>query len=487
MEELDLVTALSKASELKILCIGDLMLDRFVYGSVGRISPEAPVPVLKRTRITEMLGGAGNVARNLASLGAHVLLIGVIGDDQEGALVKRRVDELSNVSGTFILADDRTTTSKTRFIAGGQQLLRVDEEESAAVSAQTEASLISEIEKTASQADIIILSDYAKGVVTDALITAVLKLAEDKGIQIIVDPKGDDFKRYGAVDIIKPNANELAALTGLPVQSDTEIENALDAAFTMTKAGAIIVTRAAKGMSVKVRGGDVQHFKGEAKDVYDVSGAGDTSIATLAAMIGAGASLEAATKTAIAASGIAVGKSGTATVTRKEVESVLQSGTINANTNFLTLEAMIQKADAWRDEGLDIGFTNGCFDILHPGHLSVLEAAKSRCDRLIVGLNSDASVKRLKGESRPINGAAARAQVLNALSIVDAVVIFEEDTPTELISELAPDLLVKGGDYTIETIVGANEVIRNGGKVHIVPIVEGHSTTAAIERAKQPS
>ena len=301
---------------------------------------------------------------------------------------------------------------------------------------------------------------------------------------MIVDPKGRDFARYGAVDVIKPNSGELSAAVDLPTETDRDIEAALIAALEKCSAKAIVVTRAAKGMSCVARGGNVEHYRGEARDVYDVSGAGDTSIASLSLGIASCVSLADSVKLAIAASGLAVGKFGTATVTADEVLTAIRIGLNSGGLAHTPLADMVVQVNAWRDAGFAIGFTNGCFDILHPGHLKVLEEAKARCGRLIVGLNSDASVARLKGPNRPVNDAASRARVLKGLSAVDAVVVFEEDTPAELISALSPDLLVKGGDYSVETIVGAQDVIRKGGAVHIVPLVEGQSTTAAIARAK---
>ena len=475
---------LTGAGQLKVLCIGDVMLDRFVYGEVSRISPEAPVPVLKKRRDVAMPGGAGNVARNLSSLGVGVSLIGVLGDDAEGRELVKLIAQTDRVSGDLIPIRGRPTTLKTRFVASGQQLMRVDAEDSAAIDQNTAAEIIAALKDEVRNADAIILSDYAKGMLTSAVIEAAINAAKDKGIPVIVDPKGKDFRRYGAVNIIKPNASELSHAVDMPVETDAEVGAALARALEITQAGAIVVTRAAKGMSFATRGSPAQHFSGEAREVYDVSGAGDTSIAALSLGIAAGASIEASVKLAIAASGIAVGKSGTATVSGSEVRAAFRMGLNGGGVSHTPLADLIEQVNAWRDSGLVVGFTNGCFDILHPGHLRVLEEAKARCGRLIVGLNSDASVKRLKGDGRPVNDEASRARVLNGLSAVDAVVVFEEDTPANIISALAPDLLVKGGDYTIEAIVGAPEVISRGGAVHIVPLIEGQSTTAAIERAK---
>jgi len=460
------------------------MLDRFVYGQVSRISPEAPVPILKHIRTEEMPGGAGNVARNLAALGAKAILIGVVGDDAEGRALADLIGQIDGVEGDLFSMRGRPTTLKTRFVTGGQQLLRVDGEDDTEIDASTEAEIIAAINDEAKSADAIVLSDYAKGLLTGGIIQAAIDAGAANNIPVMVDPKRRDLSYYGAVDVLKPNAKELAEAVNMSVETDGEAAQALNAALAGTKAKTIVVTRAAKGMSFQTRGEDTAHRSGDAREVYDVSGAGDTSMAALAIGLAAGGSIKQAVKLAIAASGIAVGKVGTAAVTASEVRDALRMGLSGGAVGSLPLADLQTRLSAWRDAGLSVGFTNGCFDIIHPGHLKVLEEAKARCGRLVVGLNSDASVKRLKGETRPVNDQVSRARVLNGLSAVDAVIVFDEDTPAELITAVKPDLLVKGGDYTVETIVGARHVISNGGQVHIVPIVKGQSTTAAIERAK---
>ena len=484
MAQAPLIDLIAAAAGKRIVCVGDVMLDRFVYGEVTRISPEAPVPIMRRTREAAMPGGAGNVARNLASLGLRTALIGVVGNDPEGRELAALLGNLPDVEADLIAMRGRPTTLKTRFVAGSQQLLRVDAEEVFAIDRSTEAELVSSIRDEAAHSALIILSDYAKGAVTDAVIQAALKAGEDFGIPVIADPKGRDFKRYGAVDLIKPNGHELANAFGMPADSDQDVAAALRTAMHVLPARAMVVTRAAKGMSYASHGGDVVHRAGKAREVYDVSGAGDTSIAALALGLAAGGTLGQAVDLAIAASGIAVGKSGTATVSADELRGALEMGLSQGGVSHIPLETALSQVAAWRDAGLTVGFTNGCFDILHPGHLKVLEEAKARCGRLVVGLNSDASVRRLKGPTRPVNDAESRARVLSGLSAVDAVVVFEEDTPARLIEALQPDLLVKGGDYTLDTIIGADVVLARGGTVHIVPTVNGQSTTAAIARAK---
>ena len=483
MDTSALLGLIGAAAGKRIVCIGDVMLDRFVYGQVTRISPEAPVPIMRRTREAAMPGGAGNVGRNLSTLGLRTALIGVVGDDPEGRQLAELLGRIDGVEADLIVMRDRPTTLKTRFVAGGQQLLRVDAEDTRAIDLTTESDIVMSLEDAAKDASLIILSDYAKGAITDNVIAAAIAAGRAHGIPVIADPKGLDFARYGEVDLLKPNAMELGQAIGLAVETDRDATEALAKAMDLLPARAIVVTRAAKGMSFVQRDEAVMHRSGEAREVYDVSGAGDTSIAALALGLAAGGSLAEAVELAIAASGIAVGKSGTATVSANELNTALQMGLRNGGVSHVPLETLVGQVEVWRDTNLTVGFTNGCFDILHPGHLRVLEEAKARCGRLVVGLNSDASVKRLKGPNRPVNDEASRARVLSGLSAVDAVVVFDEDTPKALIDALQPDLLVKGGDYSIETIVGADVVLARGGTVHIVPLVDGQSTTAAIERA----
>ena len=484
MARASLIDLIAAAAGKRIVCVGDVMLDRFVYGDVTRISPEAPVPIMRRSRESAMPGGAGNVARNLASLGLQTALIGVVGDDPEGRRLAALLGELPDVESDLIAMRGRPTTLKTRFVAGGQQLLRVDAEETSEIDKATETELVASLHEMAASASLIILSDYAKGAVTDAIIQATLDAGAAFGIPVIADPKSRDFKRYGAVDLIKPNGHELANAFGMPTDSDQDVAAALKTAMHVLPAKAMVVTRAAKGMSFVSRNDEPTHRAGKAREVYDVSGAGDTSIAALALGLAGGGTLAQAVDLAIAASGIAVGKAGTATVSADELRGALEMGLDNGGVSHISLETAIGQVATWRDAGLTVGFTNGCFDILHPGHLKVLEEAKARCGRLIVGLNSDASVRRLKGPTRPVNDAESRARVLSGLSAVDAVVVFDEDTPAALIEALQPDLLVKGGDYTLETIVGAETVLARGGTVHIVPTLDGQSTTAAIARAQ---
>lgn len=466
------------APQQRILCLGDVMLDDFVYGEVTRISPEAPVPVLQQGSSQQMPGGAANTARNLAALGVKTRLISIVGDDRAGEKLRDLLTEVPNIDTHLFVDPDGTTTQKIRLISGGQQLLRLDRDAENIGDRIDMEDVLAAVPEAAEGATAILISDYAKGVVSADLIGAVLQAGFENNIPVIVDPKGNDIARYGPVDLLKPNAKELSLMVDMPTGTDDEIEVALAMAMELSTAKAILVTRAAQGLSYIERGGDVVHRSGIARDVFDVSGAGDTALAALGLALSAGASLDTAADLSLLASGLAVEKPGTAVLSQAEL---LATG----ETTTFDLQGISAKAEEWRASGQSIGFTNGCFDILHPGHLRVLEEAKARCGRLIVGLNSDASVARLKGPQRPINDQAARARLLAGLSAVDGVVIFEDDTPASLISALMPDLLVKGGDYTADTIIGADTVLGAGGEVYIVPLLEGFSTTAMIEKTNQ--
>ncbi len=469
-----LQTLLERVRDLKAACVGDLMLDRYVYGEVSRISPEAPIPVLRTRRTTAMPGGVGNVARNVAALGGLARLGAVAGEDAAGQELRDLIAAEDRVADFVSRPLGATTIVKTRFVAGGQQLLRLDEEEAGVEIDDSDAFV---------DTSVILLSDYAKGVVSDGLIAAALGAARRTGAPVIVDPKGRDFARYGAVDVVKPNASELAGATGLPVETDAEVEAALTALLEQTTAKAVVVTRAGKGMSLMRRGEPVRHFPGRAREVFDVSGAGDTVLASLGLALGAGASLETAVQFAILASGVVVGKAGTAVVTPAElVEAELSQHAVAAQAKVTPLDELVAEVEAWRRQGLKVGFTNGCFDILHRGHVAYLAQARGWCDRLVVALNTDASVRRLKGEGRPVNDLDSRAVVIGGLASVDRVTSFDDPTPITLIERLRPDVLVKGSDYTREGVVGGDLVESWGGVVRLADFKDGFSTTRTIEK-----
>lgn len=474
---------LEKARGKQIICVGDLMLDRYVYGGVGRVSPEAPVPVLRKTSSTEVPGGAGNVARNLSALGLRTVMIGCVGDDEAGTQLSDLLEADPLISCELVRTTNMATVIKTRFIAGTQQLLRVDTEDDGPDLADASLQIGKLVEAAAKTASLIIVSDYAKGVINPVVFDACIKAAQANDIPVLVDPKSKDFSIYAGASLIKPNASELAAASGLPTASDSDVDAALSAMADLLPDTRLVVTRAGKGMSWH-ESARTFHMKGEARQVFDVSGAGDTSMAALAAAIAAGADLKDAVALAIAASGIVVGKVGTATVSAEELHRALSAGEAPVSAGLLGRSDIAELAVRWRASGLRVGFTNGCFDILHPGHLRVLRQARAQCDRLIVAINTDASVKRLKGESRPVNSEQDRAELLAGIAGVDAVTSFDEDTPAELIDAIQPDVLVKGGDYKADEIVGADTVKARGGEVVIVPLLEGRSTTSIIERSR---
>ncbi len=471
---------------VRVAAVGDLMVDRFVHGEGSRVSAEAPIPILARQGESVMLGAAGNVARNVAALGGVATLIGVVGGDGPAHEAMALIGAEDGIEGFLVTDPQRHTTVKTRFVSSGQQLLRVDLEDTAPLTGEVEQRLVRTVRDAAQGAGAILLSDYGKGVVTPAVISVCLEAAKASGAVLIVDSKSRSFARYGAAAIVKPNAAELAYTTDMPTETDAEIEVALETALSTNACGAILVTRSSKGMSLARRGEAVRHFRHPPPEVFDTSGAGDTALAALGLALGAGATIETAIEFALLASSVVVEKAGTATASPDElVEAELIAHQAPAEAKIATAERMLREVARWRERGLKIGFTNGCFDILHPGHIGYLAQARAWCDRLIVGVNTDRSVRALKGEGRPVNDLESRALVLAGLSSVDLVVPFDEDTPIELITAARPDVLVKGADYTREGVIGHEVVEGYGGEVKLAPLAEGHSTTATIRRLSE--
>jgi D-beta-D-heptose 7-phosphate kinase/D-beta-D-heptose 1-phosphate adenosyltransferase len=466
----------------RVACVGDVMVDRFVYGEVNRTSPEAPVAVLALGRETVMLGGAGNVARNVAALGGKAALAGLIGDDPAAREALHLVGAESGLESHLVTDRARPTTVKTRYVASGQQLLRVDSEDASPATREIESKLAAAARYAAEGAGVILLSDYGKGAVTQKVIEVCLE-ARKSGAVLIVDSKARSFARYGAADLVKPNAGELARATDMPTETDEEVEAALKHALELSRCKAVLVTRAAKGMSLAVRGQGVRHYPGRPREVFDVSGAGDTALAALGLALAAKCNMDDAVSFALLASGVVVGKAGTATASPADlVEAEIAAHLAPAEAKLASPAQMAAQAAAWRKQGLKVGFTNGCFDILHKGHVAYLAQARAWCDRLIVAVNSDSSVRALKGEGRPVNDLESRAVVLAGLAHVDLVTAFDEDTPIALIEAARPDVLVKGADYTVEGVVGHELVQGWGGEVKLAPLVDGYSTTAAIAR-----
>ena len=477
---LDILASFYRA---RVLVLGDVMLDRFVYGSVERTSPEAPVPVMALERTSDMPGGAANVARNVAALGSRVELIGLVGADAAAEELRRHLADVSGLEAHLIADAARPTTTKTRYVADRQQILRTDVELASPVAAAGEAALLERFTRALGSADIVILSDYGKGALSDAVTAGAIAAATAAGKPVLVDPKSRSFAKYRGASVLTPNQHELQSACGHDCSTDEQVEDAARQILAQGICATVVATRGKQGMSIVPAHGAALHIRTVASEVYDVTGAGDTAVAAMAVGLANGADIGNVARLANVAAGIVVGKYGTATATPDEILARLSSmEDTTAPESRFTLERVQLLVTRWRRLGLHVAFTNGCFDVLHPGHVSLLNQARRTADRLIVGLNSDRSVRRLKGPQRPIQNAAARAMVLGSLKAVDAVVIFEEDTPLKLITALEPDVLVKGADYTLETVVGADVVLKRGGKVVLAELVPAHSTTETIRR-----
>lgn len=463
-----------------IVVLGDVMLDLYITGSVERVSPEAPIPVLRQQSVREVPGGAANVAANIVSLGGIAHLVACAGGDDSQRRLERMLRDVG-VTYDFIEDFSRPTTVKTRFVAGQHQLLRLDLEETVDLKCNVEDGVLARVERVLHENGTLILSDYSKGLLTDRILSRSIALAQSRNAKVLVDPKRKDFRWYKGAHYIKPNRNELSVATGLPTSTDDQVAEAARVAVQQTSAS-LLVTRAEHGMSLAGMGGEIVHLPTHAREVFDVSGAGDTVMAAFALGVHSNWEEKEAMAFANIAAGLSVSRSGTAIVSHGDViaeQRHLAHGDIGRGM-LVTIDEAIQIRKAWRHEGLSVGFTNGCFDILHIGHIKLIREAAQKCDKLIVGLNSDASVRRLKGPTRPVQTDRDRAELLGALEDVGLVVIFPEDTPLNLIEELMPDVLVKGADYSIDQIVGADTVLNGGGQVITVELVPNRSTTRLI-------
>jgi D-beta-D-heptose 7-phosphate kinase / D-beta-D-heptose 1-phosphate adenosyltransferase len=466
---------------LRILVIGDVMLDRSIWGEVDRISPEAPVPVLRSVRTTTAPGGAANVAMNLVGLGVKAAQAGFWGNDAE----MRDLSALLTSAGvdfSGMMVSGHSTISKTRIVSRNQQLLRLDVESADARPAAEHQGLQERSLQLVRTADAVILSDYAKGALSPQLCRAVIALARERGIPVLVDPKDRDFSKYAGATTICPNLQELGLVTGIDRRNLAELLAAAQQLVSQLAIDYMTVTMSEKGIRV-LYPDSAFHSPTRAREVFDVTGAGDTVIATLAASLASGLDTETAVNLANIAAGIVVAKTGTAPISRNELVAEFTISTqMKGPDKILDLQHLLVRLAEWRANGNRIVFTNGCFDILHVGHITLLEQCREFGDKVVIGVNSDASVKKLKGPTRPVVGENERARVLGALGSTDAVIIFDEPTPLELIRSVRPDVLVKGGDYTTATIVGADDVITWGGRVEIVPTVTGASTTNTIRK-----
>jgi len=460
-----------------ILVLGDLMIDHYLWGSCDRISPEAPVAVVDIAKETTVLGGAGNVVNNLITLGANVSVCSVIGDDDNGVELLDMLNKIGVDTKKIITQSERKTSKKSRVVAVSQQILRYDKESKEDVKQESVNKIVKLLENDISQYDIIILSDYGKGVLTQTLCQSVIKSANTHNVKVLVDPKGSDFSKYKGSYLLTPNKKEAILATNIDIKDKATLKEAILKLKNECDLGISLITLSEDGIAIYDN--DLKIFPTVAKEVFDVTGAGDTVIASIAYAISAGKSIDDTCAFANLAAGVVVGKIGSATVTMNEVEEYeasLHKSTSDAHIkNFKDIKSIVNRC---RLNGKKVVFTNGCFDILHVGHVKYLQIAKSFGDILIVGLNSDASVSRLKGPSRPVNIADDRAYLLAALEAVDFVVPFSEDTPFELIKMIQPDVLVKGGDYEGKEVVGTEFA----GELKLVDFVDGKSTTKTIEK-----
>lgn len=482
MDRKSIESFFNRIAGIRCLVIGDLMLDEYLWGKTERISPEAPVQVVDVLREELRLGGAGNVVNNLVALGAQVAVCSVIGDDDNGRAL------LEDFNGRAVAVDAifqdpaRRTSRKTRVVASHQQIVRIDRESRDPLSVKMENQVCDWISSHANSFDVILLSDYLKGVLTPRVIESVVAAARPSAIPVLVDPKGTDFARYKGASILTPNRKEAEAAAGIAIRDNESLGRAAN--LIMERAGLenLLVTRSEEGMSLFFRNAEVVHIPTVAREVFDVSGAGDTVLASLAIGVAAGLGMAEAARLANIAAGIAVGKLGTSTVSPTEIINAVALTHSDSDSKIKHVDVLSAIISAEKGRGKRVVFTNGCFDLLHAGHVKYLQKARSLGDLLVLGLNSDASVRRLKGEKRPLIDEEERAHLLAALDCIDYVVLFDEDTPLELITALKPQILVKGGDYTVDGVVGKDVVEAYGGRVELVSFVDGKSTTNIIER-----
>lgn len=466
---------------VKVLVVGDVMLDRYILGEVDRISPEAPVPVLRHVRRYARAGGAANVAMNLAGLGCQALLAGFWGEDAE-KLELAEILEQSKVDAVGMVTTQLPTISKTRIVGGRQQMLRLDIESKERPRMEDQRRLRESVEQMVSKVHAVVISDYAKGSASAELCAAVIQRARQHAVPVFVDPKSADFAKYAGAAMVCPNLHELGLATGVETQDLEGLLRAGEQQRVDHGLRYLAVTMSEKGIRMLSEVG-MYHSPARAREVFDVSGAGDTVIATIAAAMAGGMTVESAVELANLAAGVVVGKMGTVPIAAHELVAALTpSSGVRGGEKVLDRHRLERRIAEWRAAGETIVFTNGCFDLLHVGHVTLLEDCRRFGSKLVLGLNSDASVSRLKGPARPVVGERERARVMAALAAVDAVILFDEDTPIELIRIIRPDVLVKGGDYTVETVVGHEEVLAAGGRVEIVPTVEGFSTTRIVQK-----
>lgn len=471
-----------------VVVLGDVMLDHYVEGNVLRVSEEAPVPILRVTNERHVAGGAANVAMNCAALGGRVTLIGVTGTDLHGQILSTLLSEQKYLEERLVRVGDRLTTVKTRYLGRRQQIIRVDREQTEIIAPSTEAAVMEQVKSALPSAGVLMISDYAKGMLTDRVLRDVIAMAAEANVPVLVDPKRADLSAYRGATLITPNRKELSQATGIDCLDDEGSARAAANAIASTGAD-ILLTRSEMGMSYFRADQAPIHSAAHAREVFDVSGAGDTVIAAIGLGIAARIDMASSMQIANLAAGIVVGKQGTAVVNIDDLRHALAVSRASSETDVIVAHrtAVIEKVAGWKNDGLMVGFANGCFDLIHPGHIQLIAEAASACDRLIVALNSDASVRRLKGAQRPLQTEDARAQVMASIKGVSLVTLFEEDTPEMLIEAIRPHLIVKGADYAEDEVVGGAFVKSYGGRVMLIPLQAGHSTTRIANKVQASS
>jgi len=472
----------TRVAQLKALVVGDLMLDEYLWGKAERISPEAPVAVVDVARQDMRLGGAGNVINNLLSLGCQVRVASVIGADEDGRTILERL-ELRGVSADgVVLSAARKTSRKTRVLASNQQMLRIDRESRDEIDSAAALELMAYVREQLPQVQVVLLSDYLKGVLTDSLTRELITLCRAAKVPVLVDPKGKDYSKYRGATLLTPNRKEAAEASGVTIRTGEDVSRAGWRLLQDLNLDALVLTRSEEGMSLFMAGRDEIQLPTLAREVFDVSGAGDTVLASIGLGLAGGLELPDAARLSNLAAGVVVGKVGTSTVTPEEILRSISVDVDRSDAKIRTCRELQHLLLEEKSRGRSIVFTNGCFDLLHVGHVKYLQKARALGDLLVLGLNSDASIRRLKGEKRPLIGEEERAHILAALDCIDYLVIFDEDTPYELITQLRPDILVKGGDYLAEEVVGKEIVEGYGGRVELIRFVDGKSTTNIIEK-----
>ena len=482
MDRKDIESLFTRAGRIQALVVGDLMLDEYLWGKAERISPEAPVQVVDVTREDLRLGGAGNVVNNLVALGCRVSVASVVGGDENGLLLQQTLATKGVDVAGLMIDPLRQTSRKTRVIAAHQQIVRIDRESRAPLSPDCEEQLIAFLRERGAEYQVILVSDYLKGVLTPGVLQALFTVGRERGIPVVVDPKGDDYAKYRGATLLTPNRKEAEAASGTRISGLLGLADAATKIIAQADLAALLITRSEEGMSLFRRDQEPLHIPTVAREVFDVTGAGDTVLAVLGLALAGGLSREEAAILANVAAGIAVSKLGTSTVSPEEIIEESGRSHRDSSVKVKNLDVLAAIVGRERERGRRVVFTNGCFDLLHAGHVKYLQKARSFGDLLILGLNSDASVRRLKGENRPLIHEEERAHLLAALDCIDYVVLFDEETPLRLIETLLPDILVKGGDYSREGVVGHELVEAAGGRVELVTFVDGKSTTGIIEK-----